>query len=527
MWRQPESSLIAPKIFVSYASSDKGFVRRLFARLMAQPLCLWVFESDRGEIPGAEIVTDFLQAMLKEADFVIPVVSQAAFRSRYVRHEVVFCLNRKANSQLRILPLVQAGLDQQPEAWPCEFVPLRDIRYRSVEFDSQSSIEQAVMKICKDVGVDYEPLLPDTFRLPFMQRFLQEIRDNCPRRDDHEISIYNQLMVVLAVFTEAIMTTSFKDALKHIEYFIAICDNEFPNTSFYYPLLVRAVCLLLQDRGDMALEAFESLLQHPKVDESVFGGIGKIKESQSQFGEALKFYSEAYRRDPDDLAAKIGVLTNSVMCKVKPELDLDELARCVDQESRILEQSDIDPRVIKAFISLAKGRPNEALVFLQEVVVEVDVHLVPLTLYAMILDQDFDDQAGAVSVLRAAYERQPDPKLLHYLATYCAFAGYADEAAKYFRRLISTFPNVRRYKVEAAQAVWYAEGIAMGREIASQVFADSMPLPTSLDDFYWDGFGNWILGRFELAQYDFWRSRKVDDLRYDKLFPEVLEFNTK
>jgi hypothetical protein len=76
---------VAPKVFISYSSRDKKFVRRLTADLQAQSLDVWVDEQ-RLEV-GASLAGGISKG-LEDADYFIPVLSAAAAQSPWVREEL-------------------------------------------------------------------------------------------------------------------------------------------------------------------------------------------------------------------------------------------------------------------------------------------------------------------------------------------------------------------------------------------------------------------------------------------------------
>jgi hypothetical protein len=68
-------------VFVSHASEDKPFVRKLVEALKERNLNVWL---DEGELQvGDSIVTEVSQG-LKNADYLVAILSKASIGSRWV-----------------------------------------------------------------------------------------------------------------------------------------------------------------------------------------------------------------------------------------------------------------------------------------------------------------------------------------------------------------------------------------------------------------------------------------------------------
>jgi len=283
------------RLFVCFSGKDNTFIRRLIDRLNSQPLSPWVFESEDHQIKGGERISSVLRGEIRQCRVFIPIVSENSFNSHYARSEVEYALELvRTGHHITIVPFVTTDLRvTTADAWPRPYSELADIRHRHVDFNSPSSLETVIIQLCKELDVEYRPCVPHSFRLPFMSRFVDEIENRSPRRDEYDAGIYRRLMVTLSEFSEAFEATDFGRAEQVLRYLIATCEYEFPDVRFYYPYVVRAVCLMLADRDDEAQAVFESLLTHPQVDESVFGGLAMACGRNNDFEHAMEYYRQA------------------------------------------------------------------------------------------------------------------------------------------------------------------------------------------------------------------------------------------
>ncbi len=500
--------MAGPQVFVSFSSEDMPFVRRLFDRIAAHEVSLWNYQSREQEIAVGAPLERTLQQQIDASQIFVPVVSSSAFRSKYVLLELTHALNnRNRNRPISIWPLVSEELIEKPvERWPDGFQPVADVKSQLIQFESTSSLEKAMVAFCKRFEIEYHPPTPDLFRFPFMSRFVREVQRRCPRQREYEIDVYRKLMILLSQFSESVERKDYRLASREIRHFISTCEYEFAEQDFYFPYVAKGVCELLQNQLAEARETFESLRNHPQVDENVFGALGAICQQQGEHDAAVKEYRQALQRDPTDFAAKLGVAVNSAMngqrLPFRSDLILDEISRHEEE----LRQAGVNPSGVTAFFLDHSGQTDAAIATLEELVREDAVNTTYVIQLAQLLEKS-GRRKKAIELLHRFQNRDAGPQIIHHLATYYGYEGDEENAIRYFDKLVKDYPNNRQFHMEAAQVLWQVGKKKKAKTLAAEVISGPrFGLPASAEDFYYDGFANWICGNVNRAEYDFERS---------------------
>lgn len=100
-------TLPVTRVFLSHSSADKPFARRLTGDLQRHGVEVWIDEA--GLLPGAEWLQQ-LNAAVASVDYVLVVISPAAVRARWVRHELRVAKDRG----VRIVPLMYLPTELPP-----------------------------------------------------------------------------------------------------------------------------------------------------------------------------------------------------------------------------------------------------------------------------------------------------------------------------------------------------------------------------------------------------------------------------
>lgn len=511
-----------PRVFVSFTKTgaDNEFVlTRLWPCLDRQPVDVWKYEDAGGQIPGGELIARHLEERIDQSDVFLPVVSAETFQSRYTAIEVKYAQQRQAEgTPLLIVPLVCQRLQSDgPAEWPEPYARLKAIRYRVIDFDSPTSLEDTVVELCqKDVNIEYQlPPFTDP-RLPYVDRFYGEVRKQCPRRDDREVGIYCRLLELLHRFSDAFQQEEFDKAKWAMQFFCMMAEYEFPRVQFYYPYVVRAVCEQLAGDPDAAEATFRGLLNNPSLDESTFSGLGQLCYLSKRYDEALEHYQQAQMCYPDDPAAAHGILLNSVMCGVP--VDVDEAIRVIDQ-GQFQPEERATVQHVKAFALANAGRIDEAVQLFEDLIAGGHADASMIVHFARLLVQQ-EDFGGAIDLLNRYQGGLSDAILLHDLATYLVHEDRSSDAVGVYRRLVKRDPQNRRYRVELAQVLWWS-GDTQGARLVVAPLLDpgQIPLAQTSEDFFLDGFANWICAQVQRADYDFQRSGFPADKHYRNLLP--------
>lgn len=526
-----------PRLFFSFSGIDKPLVRQIFSRLLAQQLELWNYADEREEIPGGARIVDNLVGHIDASTIFIPLVTPNLLGSEYCAREAERAISREKQGLLRIIPielLDPAG--PLPPAWPTPFSGLQSYRYRSLDFKAlpassdplaeqlhrRERIENVIIELCRDIGVAYLPLPTMDPRLPFLDRFETEIKGCVARHKAGDIAIHSRLMAIFNEFQTAYQTGDYKQALARIDYFTAMCEFEFPGERVYFPHVVRAICQICSGELTRARETLEALrrpVPHPLLDENVYGAMGYLLQERGLYHEALTEYREAARRDPKDPAAKAGVILNSLHCGEPFDV---ELAFSEIDSGRIALPEDREKiRALKALAYFRNGQYDNARRDFEALIRDGNATAPTIVNCAHVLVR-MNQHARAIDLLKAHRARLRDEALLHLLATLSFQTGQFASAESYFLELVSTWPSLRQYRIDAAQILW-----AIGKKPAALAQAAAVldpknfPLPSKPEEFYLDGFANWFLGRPERAQYDFQRSQRPPSDDYAQIMSKL------
>ena len=109
-------------------------------------------------------------------------------------------------------------------------------------------------------------------------------------------------------------------------------------------------------------------------------------------------------------------------------------------------------------------------------------------------------------------ERIDRTQVYVYLAQYYLGCGKYLEMIKVIDKvLMSLKKRARRLMVNCAQMLLKAGQKKRACEVCHEILHGKLfNLPESQEDFYYDGFAQYILGNIERAQYDFERSQSFD-----------------
>src|SRR5271157_3949881 len=155
------------KIFISHATADDGFVKRLRKALEGASLPVWV--DSRVQTGGDELLADVKEA-IEEARAVLVVLSPNTVNSSWVRTEVQLALGvkkRQGDSGYKVIPILLPGIEQKALGLWFDKEPL------AIKITvGPGGIEQALPSIKAAIGEQ----LPDDLQPP-------EVREAAPVAD--------------------------------------------------------------------------------------------------------------------------------------------------------------------------------------------------------------------------------------------------------------------------------------------------------------------------------------------------------
>ena len=523
------------KTFVSFSSNDDIFVSKLLARLRAQPLNVWLYSMEGEEIPGSANLAVYLQERVAQSTLFIPLVSAASLESRYTTIEVKAALACHQAWGLPIVPLVDVAVKDKP--WPDYYEPLRSFRYFEVDFKHHAHWEEAVRRICecdacKAVGVKYLPFNPEDVRLPFMDRFHREIesfhreiKNRPPRDKERAYALHERLLRTVNTFAAAFEEQDYPGALRATEYFLALCEYEYDGEPFYYPYIVKAVCLIALGRLAEAAELLNQLQRRKPPDaeaneNSVLGALGYVKQALGQYGEAADYYRESLKRDPSDAAAATGVVVNEVLSGRRK--DLEEAIKVIQKGTFLTEQDRLNARAVDAMGLAQMGRSREAAEILLELKRLGQATPDTLINFAKVLF-DLRQTTAAEEVMEELVAQFPaEIEVRRQAARLYIDCGPLQQAVPHLEALVSLQPKDLDVLFELLNVLVRTGERQQAKRRADELLAI---LPSAPDHFYYTGFANWLLGKADRAYYDFERSGHGPEEYYDRL-PQVVPLGT-
>ncbi len=506
-----------PQVFVSFSSGDTPSVRRLLARLSAQPLDIWDYSAEGQEIPLGLNVGDYLEEKIARCTVFIPVLSKNSFASKYTAQEVACALNRSRAGYLTILPLLVHECTEEPNNWPLPFRQLAGMRYWKVDFFSRQDLEEALIMMCERLAITYRPLLISDEKLPFMEKLVAELTDKCPQKAERDIGVYRRVLQILQDFQGAYEIGDFSRSLEKATYLVLTLESEFTQKEFYYPYIVQVVCQIACGQVQQATETLNKTWDSPLLDENAFAAMGYIRYQQGDYQEALDYYLKASEYDKQDPAAKSWVAKTSLLLGIP--VDIEGLFDAETEHTITVEKDKSAFYVLKAQ-ALANTRRFSEAEHIYAGLVERGLRDANILInYAYVLIEMERRQEALDLLERHRLEVEKDnPDYFHLLACLYYLLQKPETAADRFEELIEQWPNNRRYRFDAGQVLCKIGHVDKARSIMAPLIKNpEFPLPVTEHDFYCDGFANWLHGEYPLAEYDFRRSHEPIENHYDTI----------
>lgn len=487
---------------------------KLKARLQAQPLDLWNYSNEGEEIPGGVRVVEYLQERVVQAQLFIPLVTMHSVRSVYTQAEVACALELWKQGSLRIIPLVYREMTAENVDWGPVYEQLKEIRYFEVSLVRRADWEQAIARICQSLGIEYRALPTEDPRLPFMDRFDQELNESRMRDEERHDSVYIRLGHVRTQFVVAFENGDYSVALRLIDFFLGTCDCEFEDRGFLlYPAIAKVVCLIALGRYPEALDLAFSLNPTERNDETLFGMVGYIHQQQGAYGEAARYYQRALDLDPSDPAAASGVVVNKTL--LNDISGLDAVLQILSSGTFYTEEDRQRAQVIQAHALAVCGRVMEAVDLFETLSSQgIDDPNLYINFARSLVDSR--RVVDAVRILKLGIEVCQNPlEIYKWKMQLHLMCEVFLEALATMREALEHYPENRELQ-HYLQICFVKSGLLHEARTAAAEFLAGLQ-PVGNNEFYYAGFANWLLDRQELARYDFERSGRDQSEFYSNL----------
>ncbi|MEO0082551.1 MAG: toll/interleukin-1 receptor domain-containing protein [candidate division WOR-3 bacterium] len=502
-----------PRLFISFSSRDVDFVRRLFNSLKSQGAEVWDYSRrEEGITPGHDI-PEVLRRQIDGSDYFITVVSRNSMDpavGRFVRLELEHALSCGMLGQGRIIPVVL--LDRVPESWRGPHKQLETTLHLDLRSDDARQYDDLIVRICRLIAIPYSPPYLGDLRLPFAKRFQDELREVITSP-----ALYDELAVAADDFARKFAAHQWQEADEAVGYIFVAARYKLPETRLYFPLIARAICQLQMGRFGDAEELLMTAIQHPRKDENSYGALGQLYFRSQRYEEALQAFERALELCPPDerLELQFNILGTRIQLGQIPDgaevlagfdraaLDPDELAEVEKME---------------AIVKYKQGRLNQALTILDRL--RSSGRDDPAAaVYAFLCLSESGRRQEALDRLRADARRLDDTILHHYLASFCLSIGEHEEGLRIFREVLcAPGRRTRQFMVEYARALTTLGRSREAGQVCRQVLSrEFFRAPATAEDFFYDGFANYLLGHGERARYDYERSAGFCKVYYDEL----------
>jgi len=111
------------KIFISYSSKDKAFVRELTKQIESQGYTVWL---DEKELIAGDYLPKKIGEAIETSRVSIAIVSNNSIKSGWVQHEISNAMDRMIKGKMRLIPVLIQDVKLPPELGSLVFADFRE-----------------------------------------------------------------------------------------------------------------------------------------------------------------------------------------------------------------------------------------------------------------------------------------------------------------------------------------------------------------------------------------------------------------
>jgi hypothetical protein len=361
----------------------------------------------------------------------------------------------------------------------------------------------------------------------------------------------------------------YQQAFNAIQYFISSCNYLIPEYKMVYPWIVKAVTEHELGKHSDAKLSYESALVSDPGNPIALGGIGMVYQLGGNFIQAVRYFGEAVENSwgvqaiNERLNLIVSKLSGQIPLKAEEQLfirnlNVDEVVamdweefyskgiltpeteperkaeivgRFEEQRQRILLT-----KALFYFFEAAKTvgpnsqkRTHEFLenawdIYTNQITedkIQIDVHITYYYMTAIYLNK-----SNPVDILIRAIER-PDPEkkldkqfLYGYLAEHYSSQNKPFKSIEIYEKWLIRDKPTKRTLTFYAIALRNA-GRPKYKDICKLVLnEEEYGLPATPEDFYWNGFANYLLENSSRARYDYERSN-----HFQAWYPDIYDIS--
>jgi tetratricopeptide (TPR) repeat protein len=501
-------------VFVSFCSRDTVFVKDILSGLAGQNIDFWDYTNDIQEVEVGEVIMDRVKKEIDKCDYFVLLISPNSSdpsTGKYVHLELEYAMELGFIEKEKIISIALKNKEDDLVRLKGVFEKVKSIKYEEIVLDQIPSYVKAISSICRRLKQQYIAPVEAHKRLPFHDLFRKEVI-----RLSHSHSKYVELMGILGEFNEYFKKGDWEQAHFLISHFLSSCRHKIPGYKTFYPWIVKAVC---EQELNLLDEAELSYLKAGEIkpdDQNVYGGLGSIYASKRDFVKAESYFKKSLDCCPPDnnRDEKINYINALLENKKAVPGDLQEFLLELDL-SEFLDDELIKIKNIQVALLFQTNQISRALRILGDMHQNSLYDSSTILFYHLcLLRSNNDDKAGTI-LLKACQETNSrlDKLILnHYLSDFYLKRGEINKAVSIYENYLVCDKNrTRQLFIKYARIFKHLKNNNKVKSICRELlYGKLFPLPVTREDFYYDGFAQYLLENEERASYDFERSDNFD-----------------
>ncbi|MEI8208442.1 MAG: toll/interleukin-1 receptor domain-containing protein [Methylococcales bacterium] len=533
-------------VFVSFSGRDhfdKEFVKHLISRFREHNIDPWIYEMLGSEIPVSKNIADFCREKIRKSDYFVAIISDSSLNSEYAQVEV-----RLAIAIYGVEGIFQVATTRTDSyLWPEPYLSLTAAKRIDAHSNDAVELERIVEAFCVFANLDYKIPSSESPKLPLLSRLTNELYEAVPDHIEYDTGIFSELRKKAIKADQAYAKGNLELAHNAIDAMLYELQDNFANTAFYYPKLVKGILLLelsgkKPSKAESARRIFIQILGDPllsnKLDENAFAALAASEHRLGNYSRSLELYRLAndfviqHERLDGDLIHNIVVASIAAGEK----LTYAERQILFEQHSLLFLTEDpfLSERIaaLRVLVLIQEGHIEEALYFLngsqlsKPDILDVLIRLAQESAQFGVAKYDGSTLKMAEDLFLVSLKMAEDETRSVVVRSYAKFLY---ECADFYGALNLIREEMRRREDDPClmmEAIWcliqtdeWQEARKILASIVNLVFsARELESSDTLAEFhYFRGFANWWLGSFDKAAQEFRDSGMGEDRAYEKI----------
>ncbi|MBN1307349.1 MAG: TIR domain-containing protein [Chitinispirillaceae bacterium] len=498
------------RIFLSFARSDADEAAAIAADLKEQGFEVWDYAAkwkrdDLGYPPPDEFVE-----LVQRATWFVPLVSAASVSpagGKYAVRELEYALEHDLLIDQKIVPVLLSG--SRPKKWLKPFDVLEPLEVIAIDTTDIRAYLQGIAALCRRLKVSYQPVVRDRPLLPFWYGFTEEIERVRMKMDDAW-----RLMPVLTEFDRCWEQGKWGEALSLIAYFLWAVRYDGTVSDLVHTWIVKATCEFETGQFAAAEESIRMAAQMLPNDPAVAGAMGYLHLYRREYAEAREHLNAALAGcEADDLRGRLYYL-RPLIERGEP-LSFDHRTMVLETDPSSWSDEELAGLLNAGELLHFQSREYEKTIDLFESARRKGIYDTTSVVYAHMSYRKLGEPAQAEKILVSAIKEtgtnpRMDAALLYYHLAEQKFSSgdLAKTLQIYEKHLLRPDTITRRFVVRHAQILRKLGDRKRMRIVCVRMLGGQFPAPKNCEDFYYDGFAQYLLGNTDRAQYDFERSKQ-------------------